>query len=57
MECGPVVPDSDVVDSPLVPHLQVVVLRDVAEKEVQEIIGLLGVQLEDTLSESGRVMW
>ncbi len=53
MECGSVVPDSDVIDSPLVPHLQVVVLRYVAEEEVQKVIGLLRVQLEDTLSESG----
>ena len=46
-----VVPDRDVVLAPAVAHLQVVVLGDVPEEVLEDVVGLLGVQLEDALRE------
>lgn len=47
-----VVPDGDIIETPFVPHLQVVVLRDVAEEVVQQEVRLLGMQLQDPLGEA-----
>jgi hypothetical protein len=42
-----VVPNSYIVDTPLVPHLHVMVLRDVTVQVFEEVVGFLGVELQD----------
>lgn len=51
----PVVPDGDVVDGPLEPNLQVVVLGNVSVEVVEQVSRLFGVQVDDTCREAGEV--
>ena len=41
----PVIPDRGVVHAPFVPHLEIVVLGDVQEEILEEVIGLVGMEL------------
>ncbi len=51
VERHPVVPDGDVVLSPFVTHLEIVVLGDLAVEVVEKVVGLLGVEFQDSLRE------
>ena len=52
VESGSVIPDSNVVHAPLVPHLEVVVLGDMREKELEKVVGLFRMELENACGES-----
>ena len=47
-----IIPNGNVVASPAVAHVHVVVLGDVAKKEPQEHVGLIRVELDDAFRES-----